>query len=75
VKSADQQGVLALHRIRDLLVRQRTMLINAIRGHCVEFRMIARKEACAGGHHWGREISRLGHAVKLIPPAYVKPFV
>lgn len=32
-------------------------------------------EACAGGHHWGREISRLGHVVKLIPPAYVKPFV
>lgn len=32
-------------------------------------------EACSGGHHWGREISRLGHVVKLIPPAYVKPFV
>ncbi len=32
-------------------------------------------EACAGAHHWGREIARLGHAVRLIPPAYVKPFV
>lgn len=41
VKSADQQGVLVLHRTRDLLVRQRTMLINAIRGHCAEFGMIA----------------------------------
>jgi len=32
-------------------------------------------EACAGGHHWGREIAKLGHSVKLIAPAYVKPFV
>ena len=32
-------------------------------------------EACAGAHHWGREIAELGHEVKLIPPIYVKPFV
>ena len=32
-------------------------------------------EACAGAHHWGREIARFGHTVRLIPPAYVKPFV
>jgi transposase len=32
-------------------------------------------EACGSGHHWAREIGRLGHAVRLIPPAYVKPFV
>ncbi len=32
-------------------------------------------EACAGAHHWAREIGRLGHTVRLIPPAYVKPFV
>src|SRR5580693_2732511 len=32
-------------------------------------------EACAGSHFWGREISKLGHTVRLIPPAYVKPFV
>lgn len=41
VKSAEQQGVLVLHRTRDMLERQRTMLINAIRGHCAEFGMIA----------------------------------
>jgi len=41
VKSAERQGVLVLHRTRELLVRQRTMLINAIRGHCAEFGMIA----------------------------------
>ena len=32
-------------------------------------------EACAGSHHWGRLLSRMGHLVKLIPPQYVKPFV
>src|SRR3974390_277375 len=41
VKSAERQGVLVLHRTRELLVRQRTMLINAIRGHCAEFGIIA----------------------------------
>ena len=32
-------------------------------------------EACGSAHHWAREIGRLGHVVRLIPPAYVKPFV
>jgi transposase len=32
-------------------------------------------EACATAHFWGREISALGHEVRLIPPAYVKPYV
>jgi len=32
-------------------------------------------EACGGAHYWAREIGRLGHEVRLIPPAYVKPFV
>ncbi len=32
-------------------------------------------EACGGAHFWGREIGKLGHEVRLIPPADVKPFV
>ena len=36
---------------------------------------IVAMEACASSHHWGREIGKLGHEVKLVPPIYVKPFV
>jgi transposase len=32
-------------------------------------------EACASAHYWGRQISTLGHMVRLIAPNYVKPFV
>jgi transposase len=38
-------------------------------------RCVVAMEACGGAHFWGREIGRLGHEVRLIPPAYVKPFV
>ena len=42
VKSAEQQSVLMLHRTREVLVRQRTMLVNAIRAHMAEFGIVAR---------------------------------
>lgn len=32
-------------------------------------------EACGTSHHWGRELIKLGHEVRLMPPAYVKPYV
>ena len=41
VKSAEQQSVLMLHRVRALLIRQRTMLINALRAHLAEFGIVA----------------------------------
>ena len=41
VKSAEQQAALTLHRARDILVGQRTMLINAMRSHLAEFGIIA----------------------------------
>ena len=41
VKNTEQQAILVLHRTRELLVRQRTMLINAIRSHMAEFGIVA----------------------------------
>jgi transposase len=32
-------------------------------------------EACATSHHWSRELKAIGHTVRLMPPAYVKPYV
>jgi transposase len=32
-------------------------------------------EACGSAHYWARELSRLGHEIRLMPPAYVKPYV
>ena len=32
-------------------------------------------EACGTSHHWARELIKLGHDVRLMPPAYVQPYV
>ncbi|MEI8703033.1 MAG: IS110 family transposase [Mesorhizobium sp.] len=44
-KSEEQQSVLMLHRVRELLIRQRTMLVNALRGHLAELGIITRQGA------------------------------
>jgi len=41
VKTVEQQSALMMHRARDLLVRQRTMLANALRGHMAEFGLVS----------------------------------
>jgi len=43
IKNEEQQSILMLHRTRELLVRQRTMLINALRAHLAEFGIVAAK--------------------------------
>jgi transposase len=40
VKTEEQQSVLMLHRVRELLIRQRTMLVNALRGHLAELGLV-----------------------------------
>ena len=32
-------------------------------------------EACAAAHYWARELAKLGHTVRLMPPQYVRPYV
>lgn len=36
---------------------------------------IVAMEACASSHYWARELARLGHTMRLVPPQYVKPYV
>jgi len=64
---ADAAGAVVF---RKTLSRGRLLAFFASQPPCV-----VAMEACAGAHHWGRELTRLGHTVRLIPPAYVKPFV
>lgn len=50
------------------------------RGELIAFftkqpRCLVAMEACSSAHHWARELARLGHEVRLIPPQYVKPYV
>ena len=56
--------------IRKKLSRGRVLKFLAVQPRCT-----VAMEACASAHHWGREIGRLGHDVRLIAPIYVKPFV
>lgn len=46
IKSSEQQAVLMIHRTRELLVRQRTQLINALRGHLTEFGIVVAQGRC-----------------------------
>jgi len=72
VKSVEQQSVLMLHSSRDLLVKQKTMLINALRGHLSEIGLIAPKgvvgaKSLGGLVHenqdsWPNEIRTVAHA-------------
>ena len=64
---ADASGAVVF---RKKLSRGRLLAFLAAQPRC-----LVAMEACAGAHHWGRELARLGHTVRLIPPAYVKPFV
>src|SRR5690242_19052533 len=68
VKSTAQQAELLHHRVRDLLVRQRTMLINALRGHLGEFGIIAP----AGRHRVPDLLNRLMDADDTQVPALAR---
>jgi transposase len=63
VKTAEQQGRAMLFRVRDLLVRQRTQAINALRGHLAEFGLVAPQ----GPAHVGRLAAALGDDATDLP--------
>jgi transposase len=69
IKSADRQALLTLHRTRELLVRQRTMLINAIRGHCAEFGIIAPQ----GARRSVELVERVRQAQASLVPGLARP--
>lgn len=64
---ADAAGHVVFRR---KLTRGKVLMFLASQPPCV-----VALEACGGAHHWGREIAKLGHEVRLLPPKYVKPFV
>ena len=41
----------------------------------VALRVRIQVEACASSHYWSRELQAFGHTVRLMPPAYVKPYI
>ena len=67
VHGADASGVAVLKK---RLSRGKVLAFFAKQAPC-----LVAMEACGSAHHWAREIRALGHEVRLIPPAYVKPYV
>jgi transposase len=67
VHGSDQSGTVVL---RKKLRREQVVAFLSTLPRCV-----VAMEACASAHYWAREIAALGHKTRLIPPAYVKPFV
>lgn len=67
VHGADERGVALFSR---RLSRSKVLEFFAGQARCV-----VALEACGGAHHWARQLIALGHEVRLIAPAYVKPFV
>jgi transposase len=69
VKSAEQQAILTLHRARDLLVRQRTILVNALRAHLAEFGVVGPR----GIHRIGELVAIVGDEDDTRVPAIARP--
>ncbi len=72
------KSVFQLHGINEngVVTLQKKLRRNAVIGFLGRLRpCLIGMEACATSHHWAREIAALGHKVRLIPPAYVKPYV
>lgn len=58
-----------------MVVQKRLRRSQVIKFFAKRPKSVIAMEACGSAHYWGRELEKLGHEVKLIPPAYVKPYV
>jgi len=58
-----------------LLIRRKLRRVEIIRFFDELPPRLVGMEACASAHHWARELTAIGHEVRLMPPAYVKPYV
>ena len=58
-----------------VLFRERVTRVKLLSFLAAQTRCVVPMEACAGAHYWAREIAKLGHQVRLIAPAYIKPFI
>ena len=58
-----------------VLVRKQLRRAEALRFFAALPPCLVGMEACGTAHHWARELTKLGHTVRLTPPAYVKPYV
>src|SRR5262244_1100629 len=58
-----------------VLFRKRITRVKLLGFLAAQAPCVVAMEACAGAHYWAREIGKLGHHVRLIAPAYVKPFI
>lgn len=58
-----------------VVVRRQLRRADVLRFFAAQPRSLVGMEACASAHFWAREIGKLGHEVRLMPPAYVKPYV
>ena len=61
--------------VSEVVIRRRLMRRKVIEFFAALPACLVGVEACASAHYWGRELRRLGHDVRLMPPAYVKPYV
>ncbi len=72
------KNVLQVHAIAldgEVLIRRKLRRSEIVRFFADLPPCLVGMEACASAHHWARELIAIGHEVRLMPPAYVKPYV
>ncbi|MGA7674892.1 MAG: IS110 family transposase [Rhizomicrobium sp.] len=72
------KSVFQVHGVADsgeIVIRRRLTRAKVLDFFAKLPRCLVGMEACAASHYWGREIRKLGHDVRLMPPSYVKAYV